>query len=110
MGVLTVPDQYVGNYVETQNFASLQQPVDQPQNKFGPQSQNLASIIRGYKTGVKKYATMNNINFTWQPRFHDHIIRNNKSYITIQEYIINNPAKWNDDTYNENGQWIMDNG
>ena len=87
--------------VETQNFASLQQPVDQPQNKFGPQSQNLASIIRGYKTGVKKYATMNNINFTWQPRFHDHIIRNNKSYITIQEYIINNPAKWNDDTYYE---------
>ena len=85
--------------VETQNFASLQQPDDQPQNKFGPQSQNLASIIRGYKTGVKKYATMNNINFTWQPRFHDHIIRNNKSYITIQEYIINNPAKWNDDTY-----------
>ena len=58
MGVLTVPDQYVGNYVETQNtqtpvdmqnvetqnFASLQQPDDQPQNKFGSQSQNFASL------------------------------------------------------------------
>ena len=83
--------------VETQNIASLQD--NQPQNKFGPQSQNLASIIRGYKSGVKKYATMNNIEFSWQPRFHDHIIRNDKSYNNIQEFIINNPAKWNDDAY-----------
>ncbi len=48
--------------VETQNFASLQQSMDstikQPktQNKFGPQSQNLASIIRGFKIGVTKFA------------------------------------------------------
>ena len=71
--------------VETQNVASLRnnQPNNKPQNKFGPQSQNLASIIRGYKTGVKKQAAMNNINFTWQSRFHDPIIRNNKSYIAI---------------------------
>ncbi len=33
--------------VETQDFASLQQTP--PQNKFGPQSKNLASIVRGYK-------------------------------------------------------------
>src|SRR5215212_2241619 len=36
--------------VETHNHASL------PKNKFGPQSQNLASIIRGYKIGVTKFA------------------------------------------------------
>jgi putative transposase len=29
-------------------------PVKQSKNQFGPQTQNLASIIRGYKTGVKK--------------------------------------------------------
>ncbi|MDO8741754.1 MAG: hypothetical protein Q7J11_01250, partial [Candidatus Roizmanbacteria bacterium] len=51
-------------HVETQNFASLQQAESiKPQNKFGPQSKNLASIIRGYKIGVKKYATINKINF-----------------------------------------------
>ena len=81
--------------VETQNFASLQH-----KNKFGPQSQNLASIIRGYKTGVTKYARNNNINFTWQSRFHDHIIRNSKSYQRIKHYIINNPGKWLDDSLN----------
>ena len=39
-----------------QNFASLRKNRKQSRykNKFGPQSQNLASIIRGYKTGVKK--------------------------------------------------------
>ena len=90
--------------VETQNFASLPRPqrADQPKNKFGPQSQNLASIIRGFKTGVKKYATMNKINFTWQSRFHDHIIRNEKSYNTIAKYIRNNPIKWEEDKFYKN--------
>ena len=30
-------------------------------NEFGPQSQNLASVIRGYKAALKKYANINNI-------------------------------------------------
>ncbi|MDA3905825.1 MAG: hypothetical protein PF484_07100 [Bacteroidales bacterium] len=83
--------------VETQNFASRQS--DHPKNKFGPQSQNLASIIRGYKSGVKKYATINKIDFTWQPRFYDHIIRNDKSYHNIANYIINNPLNWKGDEF-----------
>jgi REP element-mobilizing transposase RayT len=92
--------------VETQNFASLPPPPQQhtnkqyPKNKFGPQSQNLASIIRGYKTGVTKYARNNNIDFGWQSRFHDHIIRNNAEYQRIKNYIINNPKNWNDDSLN----------
>lgn len=72
---------------------------NEPQNKFGPQSKNLASIIRGYKSGVKKYATINNINFTWQPRFHDHIIRDNNSFHNISEYIANNPENWKTDEW-----------
>lgn len=84
----------VGRNVETQNFATLpptNQPPPKPKNKFGPQSQNLASIIRGYKTGVTKYARNNNIIFAWQSRFHDHIIRDHESYQRIRNYIINNP-------------------
>lgn len=91
-----------GNVVETQNFASLRQNRKQSRykNKFGPQSQNLASILRGYKTGVKKYATMNNINFIWQPRFNDHIIRDNQSFDRIRNYINTNIKNWkNDDFY-----------
>jgi REP element-mobilizing transposase RayT len=91
--------------VETQNFASLQPPQQQYQpplskNKFGPQSKNLASIIRGYKIGVTKHAKKINPMWKWQSRYYDHIIRNEKSFNTITEYIINNPIKWVDDKFN----------
>ncbi len=94
--------------VETQNFASLQpsiQPSIQPsppsqiKNKFGPQSKNLASIIRGYKIGVTKNAKKINPLWQWQPRFYDHIIRNDAEHQRIKNYIINNPKNWNDDKF-----------
>ena len=83
--------------VETQNFASLQ-PCKS--NTFGPQSKNLASVIRGYKIGVKKYSTMNNMEFSWQPRFYDHIVRDDGSLNRIRKYILNNPSNWETDRNN----------
>jgi REP element-mobilizing transposase RayT len=38
----------------------------------------------------------------WQRNYHEHIIRNELSYQTISNYIINNPAKWNDDKFYKN--------
>ncbi len=35
----------------------------------------------------------------WQRNYHEHIIRNEQSYQTISDYIINNPAKWTDDKF-----------
>jgi putative transposase len=64
-------------------------------NIFGPQSQNLASIIRGFKIGVTKYARLySNIYDVWQPRYYDHIIRNEDEFNRITKYIINNPQNW----------------
>ncbi len=72
-------------------------------NKFGSQHKNLASIVRGFKSSVTTMARKNgNTNFGWQPRFYDHIIRNNKSFETISNYIINNPLKWEEDKFYEN--------
>lgn len=68
--------------------------VTNNRNSFGPQSQNLASIIRGFKIGVTQYANANNIKFAWQSRYHDHIIRNMKEMNRIAEYIRNNVIKW----------------
>lgn len=85
------------NPAETQDFASLQNDTNKPKNKFGPQSKNLASIIRGFKIGVTKNARCIDPEFSWQSRYHDHIIRNGKSYDNISRYIINNPAKWNEE-------------
>ncbi|MCB2194298.1 MAG: hypothetical protein KQH79_00465 [Bacteroidetes bacterium] len=63
-------------------------------NKFGPQSKNLGAIIRGFKSSVKTQATVNNINFAWQPNYHDHIIRNEQEFKRIKYYIRNNPKNW----------------
>jgi REP element-mobilizing transposase RayT len=68
-------------------------------NKFGPQSKNLPSIIRGFKSAVTKRAKIINPDFSWQPNYYEHIIRDEKSFKTISEYIINNPLKWNKDKY-----------
>ncbi len=69
-------------------------------NKFGVQSKNLASVIRGFKIGVTTTARKINPDFAWQPRFYDHIIRDEKSFDNIINYIINNPDKWANDKYN----------
>lgn len=34
----------------------------------------------------------------WQRNYWEHIIRNEQSYLKISEYIVNNPANWNNDT------------
>lgn len=72
-------------------------------NKFGPQSKNLGSILRGYKAGVTTFARMNNIQFDWQSRFYDHIIRTEQELRNIRKYIIENPLKWKVDRNNETG-------
>lgn len=83
------------NPSETQNFASLQQV----KQKFGPQSKNLASVVRGFKIGVTKFANENDLSFAWQPRFHDHIIRNHHEMSLIADYIQNNVIRWRDDCF-----------
>lgn len=71
-------------------------------NAFAPQSKNLASIVRGFKSAVTTQARkMGDTNFNWQPRYHDHIIRDAQSFHNIEQYIINNPAKWDADMFNK---------
>ncbi|MFN8275070.1 MAG: transposase [Flavobacteriaceae bacterium] len=66
---------------------------------FGPQSKNMASIIRGFKSSVTVYARKNGIDFGWQSGYYDHIIRNNESFQKISNYIINNPVNWQEDKF-----------
>ena len=58
---------------ETHSSASL--PY---KNKFGPQANNLSSIIRGFKSASTTRIRITGFSFSWQPRFYDHIIRNEK--------------------------------
>ncbi|MBN1112895.1 MAG: hypothetical protein JXA53_08275 [Bacteroidales bacterium] len=59
----------------------------------------ISSIIGSYKSIVTKHVRLINPSFLWQSRFYDHVIRNNKSYLEIAEYIVLNPERWNKDCY-----------
>jgi len=63
-------------------------------------SQCIGAIVRGYKSSVTKQLGL--LGFSgklWQRNYYEHIIRDEKSYQRISEYIINNPAKWNADKF-----------
>ncbi len=102
--VLTGPNG--GGHSETQDFASLRERFGKligkrnlSGNKFGPQSKNLASIIRGYKSGVTMQARQINPDFGWQPRYHDRIVRDADELARITKYIIENPENWTGDEF-----------
>ncbi len=66
-------------------------------NKFGPQKNNLSSIIGGFKSAAKTKIKKLDICFEWQNLFDDHLIRNTDELNRIRKYIQNNPEKWGKD-------------
>jgi len=65
---------------------------------------SVSSIINHFKGQITKWCKANQHDyFQWQSRFHDHIIRNSKSYNTISSYIANNIYNWDNDENNGNG-------
>lgn len=96
--------------VETQCLASHHEGTNDtvhalsPPNRFGPQRNNLPSIVRGFKTAVAIYATKQHLSFGWQPRYYDRIIRNDLELNRIRAYIQQNPENWEKD--GSNPYWI----
>jgi putative transposase len=66
---------------------------------ISPKSGSISTIIRSYKSVVSKHARLLNPEFLWQPKFHDHVIRNSESFERIQNYIENNPSNWKEDKF-----------
>lgn len=87
------------NHIHGIIFINKQENEEWKQNKFGRQSQNIPSIIRGFKSSVKRYANAEKIPFEWQEKYHDRIIRDNKELENTRLYIFNNPQNWKNDEY-----------
>ncbi|WP_197076630.1 transposase [Hymenobacter terrenus] len=82
------------------------EPVGPPlsyENQFGPQRQNLASVLRGFKSGVTTFARVHALEFNWQPRFHDRIVRSDDELRRIRDYILTNPSRWEKEWDNGEG-------
>jgi putative transposase len=60
----------------------------------------LGAIINQFKSiCTKRIRVAGYGDFSWQARFYDHIIRNEKSLENIRTYILGNPIKWTEDEY-----------
>jgi len=61
-------------------------------------SKSLGTIVGSYKSSVTRYIRKTLPEFEheiiWQGRYHDHIIRNQREYETIAQYVATNPARW----------------
>ena len=58
-------------------------------------NRDLYNIIRVFKSYVSK-----ELGFSpWQRSFHDRIIRNEKEFEYIWDYVKHNPERWREDTY-----------
>lgn len=71
-------------------------------NRPGPRPRSLGSIIGSFKSAVTK--GINEMRNTpgapvWQRNYYERIIRNEKELDRIREYIIQNPAEWEEDEY-----------
>lgn len=61
--------------------------------------QNLPRFVHWYKGRCTFEMRKTYTKFSWQPRYHEHVIRNEESYLKISEYIQNNPLRWLEDKY-----------
>ncbi len=80
-------------------------------SQYGPKNQIFGATIgrsidwfktmstNDYIWGVKNNGWQRFDGKLWQRNFHDHIIRTEQEYELISEYILNNPARWEEDRF-----------
>ena len=97
-----------GHCVETGHCPVSTTPTDNDktigQKRFRNQGKNtVSSIIGSFKSICTKHIrqTFPEIDFKWQERFWDNIIRDGTAFENITNYIINNPKNWENDRFKD---------
>ena len=83
--------------LETFHETSLQEKT--PIERATEMQSWLSVVIRQFKQSITRFANENSIEFAWQTRFHDHIIRDNDELNGIANYIENNVMNWKEDEF-----------
>ena len=68
-----------------------------PMGHLSPKAGSLPVVVRSYKAAVTRAARSFDPAFAWQPRFHDHVVRDEADLRRIRAYIEGNPATWDRD-------------
>ncbi len=72
------------------------------QRKFigkGDVRDSLGVVVGGIKSAVTRFARKQGLDFGWQPRYYDHIVRTWSEYDNISNYILTNVETWESDCF-----------
>ena len=100
--IAEIPKRYsyikVDNYVVMPNHVHLPLMVcaDERGRAMHAPTPDISRVVQHLKGAVTKKAGKT----IWQKSFHDHVIRDEKDYLKIYEYIDNNPVRWETDSLN----------
>ena len=92
-----IAEKYLKNAAEIEKYVIMPDHIhmlihleEQGTEKRSPQASRIASIVRSIKTLTTKEIGEP----IFQRSYYDHVIRNQRDYNEIWEYIENNPRKW----------------
>ena len=92
-----ITEKYLKNAAEIEKYVIMPDHIhmlirleEQGAEKRSPQASRIASIVRSIKTLTTKEIGES----IFQRSYYDHVIRNQRDYNEIWEYIENNPRKW----------------
>lgn len=107
--ILWLENQYsyavVHSYVVMPNHVHMVIEIDSSKSKrdfpdIPIKIKSLSQLLGAYKTTTSKMIhTAGYTDFSWHRSFHDHIIRDEKAYSDIVNYINKNPQKWLEDKF-----------
>ena len=89
------PEITVDNYVVMPNHIHLLLQIHSDSSGRAMLAPTISIVIQQ----MKGYATKKIGRSIWQKLFHDHVIRDEKGYLKIWNYIEGNPSKWEEDCF-----------
>lgn len=95
-----MPGITVDKYVIMPNHIHLILIVDKTaQYRISKKPSPANAAIPHFISTLKRFCHRDIGQSVFQRSYHDHVIRNEKDYLQIWEYIDNNPAKWQEDCF-----------
>ena len=106
--IIDKPENFMQPVIETLQPETLHCNVstenkNESMSAISPKPGSISTILRSYKSVVSRNVHAILPSFDWQTRFHDHIIRNQHSFVVINHYIANNVLNWKDDKFFNDG-------
>jgi len=94
-GIVVIEGEHRLSPPRLNDVESFRAPLDR---RLKPTS--LGSIVGSFKAGFTAWCRKNGyVEFGWQPRYYDKIIRSNTALEGIREYIRQNPLNWKEDEF-----------